>query len=64
MIRLSGKYSTNRLVNLIVYPSLALQSLTTRRPDDDQIEVAITAMKLAISMDQETTGDKPEPEDS
>mgnify|MGYP001167621383 FL=1 len=57
VIRLSGKYSQNKLVNLIVYPSLALQSLTTRRPDDDQIEVAITAMKLAISMDEESKGD-------
>ena len=53
IIRLSGKYSGNRLVNLIVYPSLALQSLTTRRPDDEQIEVAITAMKQAIQMDEE-----------
>ena len=53
IIRLSGKYAGNRLVNLIVYPSLALQSLTTRRPDDGQIEVAITAMKQAIRIDEE-----------
>ena len=55
IIRLSGKYAENPLVKIIVYPSLALQTLTTRQPDDSQIEVAIHAMKHAIAVDQGTT---------
>ena len=52
VIRLSGRYSTNPLVSLITRPSLALQSLTTRQPDDDQIEIAIAAMTQAIDADE------------
>ncbi len=52
VIRLSGRYSANPLVRLITGPSLALQSLTTRQPDDDQIEIAIAAMQQAIDADE------------
>ncbi|MDE2861528.1 MAG: DUF1385 domain-containing protein [Chloroflexota bacterium] len=52
IIRFSGAHATNPLVKFIVYPSLALQSLTTRKPDDAQIEVAIRAMEHAIAVDQ------------
>lgn len=54
IIRLSGAHATNPLVKFIVYPSLALQSLTTRKPDDAQIEVAIRAMERAIAIDEGT----------
>ena len=52
VIRLSGRYSGNPLVNLIAGPSLALQTLTTRQPDDAQIEIAIAAMEQAIEADE------------
>ena len=51
-IRLSGRYHHNRIVRLISSPSLALQVLTTRQPDDDQIEVAIASMKHALATDE------------
>ena len=54
IIRFSGAHAANPLVKLIVYPSLALQALTTRKPDDDQVEVAIQAMKHAIAIDEGT----------
>ncbi len=54
IIRLSGAHAANPLVKFIVYPSLALQSLTTRKPDDAQIEVAIRAMEHAIAIDEGT----------
>lgn len=54
IIRFSGAHAKNILVKSIVYPSLALQSLTTRHPDDEQIEVAIHAMKHALSIDEGT----------
>jgi uncharacterized protein YqhQ len=52
VIRLSGKFSDNPLVRLITGPSLALQALTTRQPDDDQIEIAIAAMRRTIDADE------------
>ncbi|MCH8063386.1 MAG: DUF1385 domain-containing protein [Chloroflexi bacterium] len=51
LIRLSGRYSGNPLVALITGPSLALQALTTREPEDDQIEIAITAMRRTLEVD-------------
>ena len=51
VIRFSGRHSGNPLVRVITGPSLALQALTTRRPDDDQIEVAIAAMKRTVEAD-------------
>ena len=52
VIRFSGAHSGNALVKLLMVPSLALQKLTTRPPDDDQIEVAIFAMEAARAADQ------------
>ena len=51
VIRFSGRHAANPLVALITAPSLALQSLTTRQPDDDQIEIAIAAMQQAQAAD-------------
>ena len=50
-VRFSGFHSGNPLVRAIAAPSLALQAMTTRQPDDDQIEVAIAAMEQAIAGD-------------
>ncbi len=51
VIRLSGRYEDNPLVSMISAPNLLLQKLTTRQPDDDQIEVAVVAMNAALSAD-------------
>ena len=56
VIRFSGFHSANPAVRLITAPSLALQSLTTRQPDDDQIEVAISAMNHALETDAAAAG--------
>ena len=52
VIRFSGAHQGNPLVRVITAPSMALQTLTTRQPDDDQIEVAIHAMNLAMAADE------------
>lgn len=52
VIRLSGRYEDNPLVSLVSAPNLLLQKLTTRQPDDDQIEVAVAAMNAALSADR------------
>ena len=51
LIRFNARHSGNALVRMGTVPSLMLQKLTTRPPDDDQIEVAITAMTTAIEGD-------------
>ena len=50
-IRFSGAHGGNPVVRILSAPNIALQSLTTRRPTDDQIEVAIAAMDGALSAD-------------
>ena len=44
-IRFTGKHAQWKLVQVLSWPGLMLQRITTREPDDDQIEVAIAAMK-------------------
>jgi len=52
-IRFTGFHSSNTFVKLFSLPNLALQSLTTRIPDDSQIEVAVKAMNTAKKADDE-----------
>lgn len=44
LIRLAGR-TDNMLVKALITPGLWLQYMTTREPDDDQIEVAIAALE-------------------
>ena len=52
IIRFSGAHQGNPLTKVIAYPGLLLQRLTTRQPDDSQIEVAIQAMNAAVAADE------------
>ena len=51
-IRLGGTYRHKRIVGWLFAPNLWLQALTTREPQDDQIEVAIAAMERALAAEQ------------
>lgn len=44
IIRFSGR-SENKFVHIAILPGLWLQKITTRQPDDDQVEVAIRALE-------------------
>jgi uncharacterized protein YqhQ len=44
LFRLGGKYPDSAFMKVIVAPGLLLQSLTTRYPDESQMEVAIASM--------------------
>jgi len=50
-IRFSARHINNPLMRAIIAPSLALQSLTTRPPDDSMIEVAIAALKRVLDIE-------------
>ncbi len=52
VIRFSGLHSKNPLVKLLTAPNLLLQKLTTREPDDSQIEVAVHAMETVLAADE------------
>lgn len=51
-IRLAGN-NDNIFTRILSAPGLALQKITTREPDDSQIEVAIAAMTPCIPVDKE-----------
>lgn len=51
-IKFSGRNSHKRFVSYLMRPGLWLQKLTTREPDDKQLEVAVRAIKAAIKNDK------------
>lgn len=48
LIKFSGKHCDSKIVRTMVAPGLWLQKLTTREPDDGQLEVAIKALKAVM----------------
>ncbi len=52
LIRLAGKFSKYKVVNILFYPGLLLQKITTKEPDNDQIEVAISSFKKVIEAEK------------
>ena len=53
VIRFSGRHQAAVIGKILATPGLWLQRLTTREPDDAQIEVAIRAMETAVAADSE-----------
>lgn len=50
--RFAGK-SDSKIMKIIMYPGMMLQKLTTREPDELQLEVAIRAFLAATGIDEE-----------
>lgn len=53
LIRFGAGHADNWIVRAVLAPGLALQSMTTRQPDDRQIEVAISALEAVVAADTE-----------
>ncbi|HEX6190565.1 MAG TPA: DUF1385 domain-containing protein [Pyrinomonadaceae bacterium] len=51
IIRLSAKKESGFFFKMITRPGLWLQNVTTKEPDDNQLEVAITALKESLKME-------------
>lgn len=49
MLKLTARYRENLLLKVFVMPGLALQRLTAKEPEEDQIEVALVSLKEALS---------------
>ena len=47
-LKLSDRYQRLPLVSALILPGLWLQKITTRKPDDRQLEVAATALKAVV----------------
>ncbi|WP_224983674.1 DUF1385 domain-containing protein [Geomonas agri] len=50
VLKWTAKHDNHALVRMVIAPGLALQRLTTREPDDSQIEVAIKSMQVALEL--------------
>ena len=48
IIKFLGKYN-NKFTKVVAYPGMMLQKFTTKEPDDEQLEVALTALKAVIN---------------
>jgi uncharacterized protein YqhQ len=54
IIRAAGKKESGAVFRLMTLPGIWLQNLTTREPSDDQLEVAIYALKESLKLEPET----------
>ncbi|HQR36501.1 MAG TPA: DUF1385 domain-containing protein [Blastocatellia bacterium] len=58
VIRAAGKKESGAIFRLMTLPGIWLQNLTTREPSDDQLEVAIYALKESLKLEPQ---DQPQP---
>jgi uncharacterized protein YqhQ len=56
----SARNQDNPLVKALIWPGLQLQKLTTRKPTDDQVEVAMASLKKVLAKEEEARI-KPDP---
>lgn len=54
ILKFSGRHADNPLLKPFLMPGLALQNITTREPSDDQLEVALQAIKHVVDADRAT----------
>ncbi|GAF82040.1 unnamed protein product, partial [marine sediment metagenome] len=52
IIYFGTRHRNNGIIRAILAPGLWLQALTTREPDDSQLEVALTALERVTEIDQ------------
>ena len=52
IMKFAAGHAKNPIMRILLAPGLLLQTITTREPDDSQLEVAISALKEVIEIDQ------------
>jgi len=52
LLRLSGKTQDLKIIRFLSTPGLWIQSITTNEPTEDQMEVALVALKNALSEEE------------
>src|SRR6476660_6242623 len=61
IIRLSAKKESSWFLKLMTRPGVWLQNITTQEPDDQQLEVAIEALKESLKLEPQTGEPLPAP---
>lgn len=56
-VKWAGTHPDNFLVKIVLWPGMQMQYLTTREPDDGQLECAIAAMKLVLEREESDARD-------
>lgn len=51
-VKWAGSHPENKLVQVVLWPGLQMQRLTTHEPDDAQLECAIRAMQLVLDCEE------------
>lgn len=57
LLKLSGRKRNHPLTRVLIAPGLWLQRITTREPDDGQLEVALVALRHALGEDEQEKAD-------
>ena len=52
VIRWAGRNRAKRWVRVVMWPGLMLQNLTTRDPDESQLEVAIASLNAVLEKEK------------
>ena len=52
-IKLSGRFKNAALLKPFIWPGLMLQKITTREPDDDQLDVGLSALRAVLAPEAE-----------
>jgi len=52
IMKFGAGHINNKIVRILLAPGLMLQAITTREPDDSQLETAISALEEVIEIDQ------------
>lgn len=61
IIRLSAKKESSWFFKIMTKPGVWLQNITTQEPDDQQLEVAIEALKESLKLEPQTATPMPAP---
>jgi uncharacterized protein YqhQ len=48
-IKLSGKFKNSSIIKPLIFPGLMLQKITTSKPDDQQLEVGLAALRAVLT---------------
>jgi uncharacterized protein YqhQ len=51
VLKIGARFRRNPVVRAIMFPGILVQMITTKRPTDDMIEVAISSMQEALTAD-------------
>lgn len=61
LLRFAGKFRNATLVNIFFKPGLMTQLITTREPNEGQVEVALAALQAVVEAEEGAKANKEEP---